>query len=83
MYLIGDVSEGEREHVRECAVCRAELSRLETSLASFRGAVRQWSGEPVARAHDALAWTLPADLDHYEMPPADGPLLASLKAWTK
>jgi 8-oxo-dGTP diphosphatase len=46
-------------------------------------AVRQWSGEPIARAHDALAWTLPADLDQYEMPPADGPLLASLKAWTQ
>ncbi|MES1202029.1 MAG: (deoxy)nucleoside triphosphate pyrophosphohydrolase [Pseudomonadota bacterium] len=44
-------------------------------------AVRQWRGEPVARAHDALAWAAPADLGNYEMPPADGPLLAALKDW--
>jgi 8-oxo-dGTP diphosphatase len=44
-------------------------------------AVRQWSGEPVARAHDALAWVAPADLDKYEMPPADDPLVAALKDW--
>jgi 8-oxo-dGTP diphosphatase len=44
-------------------------------------AVRQWKGEPVARAHDALAWAAPADLGSYEMPPADGPLVAALKGW--
>src|SRR5262245_59443837 len=36
-------------------------------------AVRRWRGEPLAREHDALAWVLPADLDQYEMPPADEP----------
>jgi 8-oxo-dGTP diphosphatase len=42
-------------------------------------AVRRWSGEPVARAHDALAWALPAALDQYDMPPADGPLVTALR----
>jgi 8-oxo-dGTP diphosphatase len=43
-------------------------------------AVRQWRGEPVAREHDAMAWALPTELDQYEMPPADEPLVAALKA---
>lgn len=43
-------------------------------------AVRRWRGEPVAREHDALAWAPPAKLEQYEMPPADGPLVAALKA---
>lgn len=44
-------------------------------------AVWRWSGAPVAQEHDALAWAAPHELDQYEMPPADGPLVAALKVW--
>jgi hypothetical protein len=67
MYLIGDVSAEERQHLQECSVCQAELSSLETSIAVFRGAVRQWSDQ-VGTANQqaaALRWTvIPGTVGH-------------------
>ena len=37
-------------------------------------------GEPIAREHDALAWTLPIDIDRTTLAPADLPLLDALQA---
>ena len=54
-YLIGDAGSGERQHVRQCAACRTELTLAETSLAAFRGAVRRWSEQA---APESLLWTV-------------------------
>ena len=41
---------------------------------------RTWRGEPRAREGQAIAWVEPAALADYAMPPADGPLIAPLRA---
>ena len=40
---------------------------------------RKWSGIPVAREGQRLAWVRPARLGDYQMPPADTPLIAMLR----
>jgi 8-oxo-dGTP diphosphatase len=40
---------------------------------------RKWSGIPLAREGQRLAWVRPARLVDYSMPPADKPLLAMLR----
>ena len=40
---------------------------------------RKWSGIPVAREGQRLAWVRPARLADYPMPPADLPLVALLR----
>src|SRR5271167_2833220 len=40
---------------------------------------RKWSGIPLAREGQRLAWVRPAQLANYPMPPADLPLVASLR----
>src|SRR5438045_1991742 len=40
---------------------------------------RKWSGIPVAREGQELAWVRPARLHDYPMPPADKPLVAMLR----
>jgi 8-oxo-dGTP diphosphatase len=40
---------------------------------------RKWSGIPVAREGQRLAWVRPARLADYPMPPADAPLVALLR----
>jgi 8-oxo-dGTP diphosphatase len=40
---------------------------------------RKWSGIPVAREAQRLAWVRPARLGDYPMPPADAPLVAMLR----
>ena len=40
---------------------------------------RKWSGIPAAREGQRLAWVWPARLGDYPMPPADTPLVASLR----
>src|ERR1700751_1561441 len=40
---------------------------------------RKWSGVPVAREGQRLAWVRPARLADYPMPPADEPLVALLR----
>ncbi len=46
------------------------------NLHAFR--VRDWSGEPRALEHQALAWVRPADLIRYPMPAPDRPIRARL-----
>ena len=40
---------------------------------------RKWSGIPLAREGQHLAWVRPARLADYPMPPADKPLIAMLR----
>jgi len=40
---------------------------------------RKWSGIPMAREGQRLAWVRPARLGDYPMPPADKPLVAMLR----
>lgn len=40
--------------------------------------VDRWTGEPVAREAQALAWVTPAEIRGYAMPPADIPLVDAL-----
>ena len=40
---------------------------------------RKWSGIPVAREGQRLAWVRPARLADYPMPPGDLPPVASLR----
>ena len=40
---------------------------------------RKWSGIPIAREGQSLAWVRPARLGDYPMPPADPPLVAMLR----
>src|SRR6185369_2115812 len=67
MYLIGDVSLEERRHAEECAVCRAKIASLVTSLSHFRGAVHNWSDRASARDRAAEHhWTVIPASDHLE-----------------
>ena len=43
LWMIGERTPQQEQHVRECPECGAELARLEASLALFRGSVRHWS----------------------------------------
>jgi 8-oxo-dGTP diphosphatase len=40
---------------------------------------RKWSGTPAGREGQRLVWVRPARLADYPMPPADAPLVASLR----
>jgi len=40
---------------------------------------RRWTGTPVGREGQALAWVAPERLDEYPMPPADRPLIPMLR----
>ncbi len=44
-------------------------------------ACRAWDGDPVGQQGQPLCWEFAAGLDALPMPPADVPLLASLKAF--
>ncbi|MDX2143144.1 MAG: 8-oxo-dGTP diphosphatase MutT [Rhodospirillaceae bacterium] len=39
----------------------------------------RWAGRIVAKENQALAWVAAADLEHYNMPPADVPLIEPLR----
>ena len=40
---------------------------------------RKWSGIPVAREGQRLTWVRPARLSEFPMPPADAPLIGTLR----
>ncbi|MEE2761324.1 MAG: (deoxy)nucleoside triphosphate pyrophosphohydrolase [Pseudomonadota bacterium] len=42
-------------------------------------ACRVWEGTPEPREGQTLKWVQPYDMDHYDMPPADEPLVALLQ----
>jgi TonB family protein len=64
MYLIGDATLEERQHVEQCATCQAKIAGLVTSLGHFRSAVRNWSER--AGRDRAAGWTVIPATDHLE-----------------
>jgi len=42
-WMIGERAPSEEQHVRDCPQCGAEIARLQSALAAFGGAVRDWS----------------------------------------
>jgi periplasmic protein TonB len=67
MYLIGDVNPEDRRHVEACAACQARIAGLLASLASFRGAVRDWSDRSSVKDRAAeMHWTVIPATDHLE-----------------
>ena len=67
MYLIGDISQEERQHAEECASCQAKIAGLVTPLTHFRGAVRNWSDRASVKDRATeLRWTVIASSDHVE-----------------
>lgn len=42
-WMTGERTAEAEAHVRECAQCGAEVARLESAVAAFRGSVREWS----------------------------------------
>jgi len=48
-WMTGERTAGEQAHVRECAECGAEVARLESAVAAFRGSVREWSAGAAGR----------------------------------
>lgn len=42
-YLNAEPSAEDRDHLRACAICRAECERFESAIGGFRGSIRKWS----------------------------------------
>ncbi len=42
---------------------------------------RKWTGTPIGRENQSLAWVRQDGLSQYPMPPADAPLVAILRDW--
>jgi hypothetical protein len=55
LWILGDRAPQRELHVRECAICRREVDRLESALGEFRGAVRGWDVPAPALAKPRLA----------------------------
>lgn len=66
------------------ASCLAPLSFASHGYADFHLLMplyvcRRWQGTPQGREGQALAWARPLDMGRFPMPPADAPLVASLR----
>jgi 8-oxo-dGTP diphosphatase len=75
---------GEELGIDVAASCLAPLTFASHSYPGFHLLMplyvcRKWSGTPVAREGQRLAWVRPARLGDYPMPPADTPLIATLR----
>jgi 8-oxo-dGTP diphosphatase len=42
---------------------------------------RRWEGTPIPKEKQNLKWIKPIDLHKYPMPPADVPLIATIRDW--
>jgi anti-sigma factor RsiW len=54
-WMVGDRTPQLERHVAGCEECRAELGQLESTLAQFRGVLREWSSSV-----PSTAWRQPA-----------------------
>ena len=59
-WMIGERTPQQEQHVRQCSQCGAELARMETALALFRGSVRHWSDRQSRADPPAIASMSPA-----------------------
>ena len=69
-YLLGDATFEETAHARGCAVCLAELARLESSMLLFRGSVRRWSGAVTRMSSNTMPGAIADDHLTHLLPPA-------------
>jgi 8-oxo-dGTP diphosphatase len=72
--------------IKTAPSCLAPLSFASHSYPSFHLLMpvyicRVWEGTPKALEGQNLAWVTSDKLDHYEMPPADLPLIPFIKDW--
>ncbi len=44
-------------------------------------ACRKWEGTPESKENQSIKWVRPFDLKDYPMPPADVPLIATVRDW--
>ncbi len=68
------------------ASCLAPLAFASHSYPDFHllmplYACRTWKGRPQPREGQELAWVAKQNFDHFQMPPADVPLLPMLREW--
>lgn len=57
MWIAGRSTPEEQRHGRECPECRAEITRFEESVSTFRTVMQDWSeGESVPRLPDVSAF---------------------------
>jgi hypothetical protein len=59
-WMMGERDANDERHLRECAGCAAEVARLESDLAMFRGSVRRWSERQGAVGPPAVVALRPA-----------------------
>ena len=67
-WMIGERTPQQEQHVRQCSQCGAELTRLEASLALFRGSVRNWSDGQSRAEPPAMGSILPVRRGSWAQP---------------
>jgi len=75
---------GEELGIEIAEACLAPLTFASHTYPEFHllmplYACRRWTGTPVAREGQELAWVRPSRMGDYPMPPADEPLRAALR----
>lgn len=68
--LMGDATPQESQHIQDCAVCGAEVARLESSFAQFRGSIRRWSDqeEQISRVREIATMNYETHLERLLIP---------------
>ena len=68
--LMGDATPQESQHVSSCNVCGAEVARLVSSFAQFRGSVRRWSDqeEQLSRVREVVTMNYENHLERLLIP---------------
>jgi len=67
---MGDATPQESQHVSSCSVCGAEMARLVSSFAQFRGSVRRWSDqeEQLSRVREVVTMNYENHLERLLIP---------------
>lgn len=60
LWMAGERTAEDEQHLRECPECAAELARFQATLSLFRASVRQWSGQQAGSEAGAIPKTGPA-----------------------
>jgi TonB family protein len=68
--LMGDATPQESQHVSSCTACGAEVARLESSFAQFRGSIRRWSDqeEQLSRVREVVTVNYETHLERLLIP---------------
>lgn len=60
MWMAGERTAEDEQHLRECPECAAELARFQATLSLFRDSVCHWSGQQAGSEAGAIPKTGPA-----------------------